>query len=103
MAALTRQRVRKSAFQVLGPAVVVVTMVVGIAIGLSSEPGGRPFNALDVVVATIAVLSCPVSGAAPPLPPTPIIPDLNRAHEQSRSPPSMLKTALSNLERAWIV
>ena len=102
VAALTRQRVRKSAFQVLGPAVVVVTMVVGIAIGLSSEPGGRPFNALDVVVATIAVLSCPVSGAAPPSPP-PIIPDLNRAHEQSKSPPSMLKTALSNLERAWIV
>ena len=59
VAALTRQRVRKSAFQVLGPAVVVVTMVVGIAIGLSSEPGDppRPFNALDVVVATIAVLS----------------------------------------------
>ena len=66
VAAQTRQRVRKSAFQVLGPAVVVVTMVVGIAIGLSSEPGERPFNALDVVVATIAVLSCPVSGAAPP-------------------------------------
>ena len=72
VAALTRQRVRKSAFQVLGPAVVVVTMVVGIAIGLSSEPGGRPFNALDVVVATIAVLSCPVSGAAPP--PSPPLP-----------------------------
>ena len=79
---------------------VVVTMVVGIAIGLSSEPGERPFNGLDVVVATIAVLSCPVSGAAPPPPP---LPDLYRAHEQSRSPPSMLKTALSNLERAWIV
>ena len=84
VAALTRQRVRKSAFQVLGPAVVVVTMVVGIATGLSSEPGERPFNALDVVVATIAVLSCPVSGAPPPPPPH-FIPDLYRAHEQSRS------------------